>query len=95
MTSYYQVGDQTCYSCSNTNLVPSSYQDEFDFICTSAGEGANYNPFVLVFAVFGVILLSLMFCVCIIVLRLKGIICRGRYLRNLEREMEERAQQQE
>ena len=50
-----------------------------------------YNPFVLVFAVFGVILLSLMFCVCIIVLRLKGVICRGRYLRSIERQVEERA----
>jgi hypothetical protein len=42
-----------------------------------------YNPFILVFAVFGAILLTLMVCICIIVLRLKGIICRGIYMRNV------------
>ena len=36
-----------------------------------------------------------MCCVCIIVLRLKGVICRGQFLRNMEREMEERASRQE
>jgi heme exporter protein D len=54
-----------------------------------------YNPFILVFAVFGAILLTLMFCICIIVLRLKGIICRGRYLRGMQRQNEQRQQQME
>lgn len=84
-----------CYSCSNSDLVSSDLQEKFDFICTSDSTYRVYNPFILVFAVFGAILLGLTFCICIIVLRLKGIICRGSYLRNIDRQIEERAAQQE
>ena len=74
----YQVDDINCYACSNSDLVPDTYEDKFDFICSGDSSYRIYNPFILVFAVFGAILLTLMFCICIIVLRLKGIICRGR-----------------
>lgn len=44
----------------------------------------------MVFAIFGVILVTLMFCICIIVLKLKGIICRGRGVRqrDVQREVQ-------
>jgi hypothetical protein len=59
--------------------VPSYMQEKYDFVCESEDSDTHlYNPFILVFAVFGTILLTLMCCICIIVLRLKGIICQGR-----------------
>ena len=76
--SAYQVTDYTCYSCENTGLVPSYLQERFDYMCENDEHFRPYNPFILVFAVFGAILFTLMCCICIIVLKLKGLICVGR-----------------
>jgi hypothetical protein len=51
--------------------------EKFDFVCNDDDDSTAYNPFILVFAVFGTILLTLMCCICIIVLKLKGYICGG------------------
>lgn len=59
-------------------MVPDSYTEKFEFICAGDSSYRIYNPFILVFAVFGAILLAMMFCICIIILKIKGIICRGR-----------------
>lgn len=76
----FQVGDYECYSCDNDSEVPSGYSSKFDFMCRLYNED-NYNPFILVFAVFGGVLITLLVCICLIILRIKGYICRESYLR--------------
>eukprot|EP00347_Sterkiella_histriomuscorum_P011993 403370304 len=76
----YQVGDFNCYSCSNEESVPDTYSKKFSYICYIYNDN-KYNPFILVFAVFGGVLITLLVCICLIILRIKGYICRASYLR--------------
>lgn len=75
--SNYQMTDYTCYSCENRATVPSYLQEKFDFICEGDQNFHVYNPLIVVFAVFGAILFTLLCCICIIVLKLKRLICIG------------------
>jgi hypothetical protein len=79
----FQVSDYTCMSCQNAAIAPTYMAEKFDFVCDEEYDSQVYNPFILVFSVFGAILLTLMCCICIIVLRLKGLICHGRQTRQL------------
>ncbi|CDW89357.1 xaa-pro aminopeptidase [Stylonychia lemnae] len=88
----YQVGDYRCYSYQDEDLVPDAYSKKFNYIRQIYND-QQYNPFILVFAVFGGVLITLLICICLIVLRIKGYICRSSYLRQRQAIHEGRQQE--